>query len=88
MTKYYQVRSVAGKFSEWMFPGRSHKMACCDCGLVHDMQFRAVKVLGKGSTAAALRYTAMPKGHAVVFRARRNEKATTAKRRENRKKKK
>lgn len=25
---------------EWVQPKRDYRMGCCDCGLVHDMQFR------------------------------------------------
>ena len=29
---------------EWVQPNmREYKMACCDCGLIHRMQFRIVK---------------------------------------------
>lgn len=37
-THYHQV--VDG---EWITPSRLHKMACCDCGLVHKLEFRIVK---------------------------------------------
>jgi len=51
-----------GDWTEWVYPNRKlYKMACCDCGLVHDMQFALVK---RGL------------GKAIVFRARRNNKST------------
>lgn len=32
------------KANEWIQPIRKgYKMACCDCGLVHDMDFRVYK---------------------------------------------
>lgn len=27
-------------WSDWIHPLPGYKMACCDCGLVHNMQFR------------------------------------------------
>ncbi len=31
------------KKNEWVFPiRRGYKLCCCDCGLVHDMDFRVV----------------------------------------------
>lgn len=27
-------------WSDWIHPLPGYRMACCDCGLVHDMQFR------------------------------------------------
>jgi hypothetical protein len=45
-------------------------MACCDCGLVHDMQFRLVPSINGGRH--------------IHFRVRRNERSTAAVRREDR----
>lgn len=36
--KYYQQKD-----GEWVQPKDNYRIACCDCGLVHDMQFRVVK---------------------------------------------
>ena len=62
MAKFKQHYAGKGGWSEWVYPNRRlYKMACCDCGLVHDMQF---KLLPRGL------------GKAIVFRARRNNKST------------
>lgn len=45
---------------------RDYRLRCCDCGLVHQMDFRIVRVQGRG---------------AVEFRMRRNPRATAANRR-------
>lgn len=38
---YFQVCENTG----WITPTmRGHKMACCDCGLVHNMGFRIVRI--------------------------------------------
>lgn len=59
---------VAGR---WVRPiKRGYKMACCDCGLVHRMEFAHVPY---GS------------GRKIIFRAWRDERATAAMRRERRK---
>jgi hypothetical protein len=39
MTKYYWLKN-----GEWVTPTPIHKMACCDCGLVHTMHFRIALV--------------------------------------------
>ena len=53
--------------NEWVYPPHNNfKMACCDCGLVHVLDFR--------SDAGVVR-----------FRARRDNRATAALRRERRK---
>lgn len=37
--KYPQIKS-----GEWVQPNhKKYKMACCDCGLVHDFEFKIVK---------------------------------------------
>ena len=53
--------------NEWVKPTmRRHKIACCDCGLVHVFEFKVVY-------------------RAVWFRAKRDNRATAARRRESRK---
>ncbi len=49
-------------FTPWLQTPPKVKISCCDCGLVHNFEFRIVR----GS---------------VQFRASRNERATSAKRR-------
>lgn len=31
-------------WSDWIHPFGGYKMACCDCGLVHDLEFRLDEV--------------------------------------------
>jgi hypothetical protein len=60
--KYKQVYE-----NEWVRPVRKgYKMSCCDCNLVHVLDF---KLESYGS------------GKRIVFRARRDTRATAAKRR-------
>ena len=55
------------KDGEWIRPVmKGYKMACCDCNLVHRLEF---KVITWG------------RGHKVVFRAWRDYRATAATRR-------
>lgn len=66
MTRYRMEFS-----GEWVRPiKRGYKMACCDCGLVHRVEFAHVPY---GS------------GRKIIFRVWRDERATAAKRREKRK---
>lgn len=59
------------KAGEWIRPiKRGYKMACCDCGLVHRMEFAHVPYGG---------------GRKIIFRAWRDERATAAMRREKKK---
>lgn len=55
------------KNGEWIRPvKKGYKMACCDCGLVHVLEFAHVP---------------WGRGRKIIFRAWRDERATAAKRR-------
>lgn len=64
------VKHVVEKLSDWtawVRPVRKgYKLACCDCGLVHDLDFRIRREW---------------RGNVVEFRARRNVRSTAAMRR-------
>lgn len=62
MSRYPKVKP-----GEWVRPIRKgYRMACCDCGLVHELEF---KLIPHG------------KGKKIILRAWRNERATAAVRR-------
>ena len=68
---YKKIEAGPNGWSNWQSPihghgKRNYRFACCDCGLVHEMQFR-IKIG---------RYV-----DSVVFRVTRNNKATAAMRR-------
>lgn len=67
MTRYKRHVEGDNGWTEWIYPNRrKYKLACCDCGLVHNMQFKLVqRGLGK----------------AILMRAQRNVRATAAMRR-------
>lgn len=49
MARYRQEFAEKGRWSRWVQPKRkSYKLACCDCGLVHDMEFRLMPSLNGG----------------------------------------
>lgn len=59
---YYKVSA-----GEWVQPIRDgYRMSCCDCGLVHILEFRTLPFRG---------------GRKIQFRAWRDERATAAMRR-------
>lgn len=65
--RYPTPRLLANGWSAWIRPiRRGYRMACCDCGLVHEIDF------------AIIRYGS---GRKVIFRARRNQRATAGRRR-------
>lgn len=71
--KYYQLTEKGtNQFTPWVTPAMKYRLACCHCGLVHDMEFM---VLLKGGKKLDRR-----KGQ-IKFRLRQNAKATAAIRR-------
>ena len=69
---YTKIAANKNGWCDWQSPihghgKRNYRLACCDCQLVHEMQFRIVK---------------RPNGrNDVIFRVSRNNRATAALRR-------
>lgn len=65
---------------DWQFPTmQGYRMACCDCGLVHNMEFEVHKVTKQIDENT---FEAKPvEGYRVRFKARRNNRSTAAMRR-------
>ena len=41
--KKHEVENITD-WTEWIYPHRTkYKLACCDCGLIHEMDFKIVK---------------------------------------------
>lgn len=57
-------------WSEWIHPLPGYLMQCCDCGLVHKMEFQIVP---HGDERTALNPGEGKKGGVIVFRAARHE---------------
>lgn len=69
--KFRQEHAVDGDWSRWVQPVmRKYLMACCDCGLVHEMQFQALQQLSEPNAKGELDAKRIRKGR-VSFRVRR-----------------
>lgn len=62
--------------NQWVFPNmRKYKMACCDCGLVHNVVFRVIKE--KENKNGIFTYKDIPQnGLRVKLKASRNNRST------------
>lgn len=40
--KYHKHEVNKDGYTEWIPTAKLHRIACCDCGLVHDFQFKKV----------------------------------------------
>lgn len=63
---------------------RGYRMMCCDCGLVHRLNFRVVRVTSRKS--GGYWFGERVTGHKVTFTAYRDERATAATRRRRKRK--
>lgn len=69
MSKRFILEAESGEWSEWQWSGTNkQRIGCCDCGLVHDFEFKPVTINGKA-------FHHVTKGQ-VLWRVRGNDKAT------------
>jgi hypothetical protein len=69
------MQKDAKSFSKWIDPPWKYRMACCDCVLVHDFEFRIV-LRGK-----AIKAQVDGRNAQIQFRVHRNNRATAGIRR-------
>lgn len=77
-----QEREVSSRgFSRWVNPTMNgYLLACCDCGLVHEMEFRAFKRGRVRKDGSYLIEILRPAAYGVRFRARRAPRYTARER--------
>lgn len=67
---------------EWVTPKmEGYKMACCDCCLVHSMDFRVLEILDTAPDGRILIEPTNPAKYQIQFRTRRNNRSTAQLRR-------
>lgn len=77
MVKFAVEREVEDGWSRWVQPVmRSYKMACCDCGLVHVMEFRALRRTRPEERGTWKAVPLDQDRYRVEFRARRDTRST------------
>lgn len=76
VTKYKQHYANEEGYSEWETPEmKGFKLSCCDCGLVHNMDFKVLKVTETFEDGTW--NTEEPDGdYRVEFRVSRNNRST------------
>lgn len=74
--KFTKEQAVNGDWSRWVQPVmRKYLMACCDCGLVHEMQFQAWQQTSEPNAKGEWQAERIRKGR-VSFRVRRAPRHT------------
>lgn len=73
--KFKTEKTKNGIWSDWIKPVMTnYHFMCCDCGLVHTINFRAVKVLKTYKSGCKLLEVLPKKDYQVEFKVRRNNK--------------
>lgn len=60
-----------GGWSDWVHPIPGYRMQCCDCGLIHDMEFQIADPAMSTNGVGALSPGEDAEAGVVIFRARR-----------------
>ena len=82
MRRIRAERAVSKRgFTRWVNPDMaSYLLACCDCGLVHEMQFRAFERTAVRKDGSYRLRVLGPSKYGVRFRARRAARYTARER--------
>lgn len=78
MARFKTEREEENGWCRWVPPlMNGYRMACCDCGLVHDMEYRVVKVKRTRPDGTWEHGEPLdPAKYRVMFRAKRNNRST------------
>lgn len=80
--KYKHFKLDDHGWTPWQYPlMKDYRMACCDCGLVHELEFFAAKKVTESKDGSFTVERQNRRWYRVSFRARRDERATAQKRR-------
>lgn len=88
MAKFRKETSGDDGWSREIMPIMTgYKLACCDCGLVHDTEFYVVYITKRLPGGDMEMKALHSSNYRVVFKVRRNARSTAALRREEKKRK-
>jgi hypothetical protein len=78
MAKFKKIKANIDGWSDWELPVmEGYKLGCCDCGLVHDTDFKIVwTVTDKDGDVKILHHRIVGAEQRVMFRANRNNRST------------
>jgi len=81
MARHKRMVEREDGWCDWVAPVMNgYRMACCDCGLVHEMQFGVFTAIENGDGTHTMIDETVDGGR-VRFRARRNNRSTAQVRR-------
>uniref|UniRef100_A0A6M3LFE8 Uncharacterized protein n=1 Tax=viral metagenome TaxID=1070528 RepID=A0A6M3LFE8_9ZZZZ len=83
MPKLKEEKEQEDGWTRWVPPLMiGYKMACCDCGLVHNMEFKAVKITAKNDDDTWEYKELDIDKFRIIMRAKRNNRSTGQTRRQ------
>lgn len=70
--RFKQHKAGRGGWSDWVYPTmeKNYLFKCCDCGLVHEMQFKTF--VERDRKRGTFKVVPLPKEISPMFRARRS----------------
>lgn len=66
---FYTHNPGKGGWSEWVYPTKKYLFKCCDCGLVHELEFGTM--ITKNKKGIEFEVVKLPEEIRAMFRARR-----------------
>lgn len=77
MSRYRREVEEDDGWTRWIEPIQGYKLACCDCGLVHDTEWKVLKVTESSPKGNEWNAEELPFGeYRISMRVRRNNRAT------------
>jgi hypothetical protein len=82
--KIKKEKAINNGWSRWIPPSpKRYKTMCCDCGLVHDIEFKVIKIIKELPSGLREKEDVDNKNIRVMFRVKRNNRSTGQARRKN-----
>lgn len=77
MPRMYEPPAGNNGWTDWQKPVmRGYRLGCCDCGLVHDFDFRVIRVKKQHHDGSMTVEVLSSRDYQVEFRVRRDERST------------
>lgn len=77
-----KIKANDDGWSDWQAPlMNGYRMGCCDCGLVHDMEFKVLRVTKENEDGTWEADELDSKEYRVLLKAKRNNRSTSQVRR-------
>ena len=73
MTNFKHHKAGRGGWSKWVYPTKKYLFKCCDCELVHELEFKTFLEINRKKNGQ-FQVVKLPEQIRPIFRARRYNK--------------